>query len=91
MQALGTLNDKLEELLKKHTALQVENKRLKATIAQQSGSIDVLNKKIASLEKGLGEVYVNKAVLTAEDKNNMRKQLDTVIGEIDKILTTLND
>ena len=91
MLELQILNDKLDLLLKKYAALQAENKRLQQTISQQLKSIDALNKQLAGLEENIAVVHTGNAVLTAQDKTGMRKQLDTVIGEIDKILNTLND
>lgn len=91
MLELQILNEKLDLLLKKYTALQAENKRLKQTISQQIKSMDSLNAKLEGLEKNMAAVHTDNVMLTTQDKAGMRKQLDTVIGEIDKILTTLND
>ena len=91
MQALDTLNKKLDSLLKKHTALLSENKRLKDTIAKQIKAEEKLSKKLASLEHGMVSVHLGNAVDNDEEKENMREQLDNVIAEIDKILNTLND
>jgi hypothetical protein len=91
MEALDKLSKKLDTLLKKHAATEAENKRLKETIAAQIKTTEQLNKKLASLEKGMVSVHIGKTVEDDEQKENMREQLDTVIGEIDKILNTLND
>ncbi|MFI5196036.1 MAG: hypothetical protein ACHQD8_03015 [Chitinophagales bacterium] len=91
MQALDTLNNKLDTLLRKFAALESENKRLKETIAKQIKEEEKLNKKLASLEQGMVSVHLGKAVIDDEEQENMRQQLDNVIAEIDKILTTLND
>lgn len=91
MEALDKLSKKLDTLLKKHAATEAENKRLKETIAAQIKTAEQLNKKLASLEKGMVSVHIGKTVEDDEQKENMREQLDTVIGEIDKILNTLND
>ena len=91
MQALDTFNKKLDTLLRKFAALESENKRLKETIAKQIKAEEKLNKKLASLEQGMVSVHLGKAVIDDEEKENMRQQLDNVIAEIDKILTTLND
>ena len=91
MQALDTLNKKLDTLLRKFAALESENKRLKETIAKQIKAEEKLNKKLASLEQGMVSVHLGKGVIDDEEKENMRQQLDNVIAEIDKILTTLND
>ncbi len=91
MQALDLLNKKLDTLLKKYAALEAENKRLKDTLAVNEKSLAQLNKKVSSLEQGMVSVHLGKTAGTEDEKENMRTQLDTVIGEIDKILNTLND
>ncbi len=91
MQALDELNSKLNTLIKKYTALEAENKRLKDTIAKQVKVEEQLNKKLASLEQDMVSVRLDGSVTNTEDKENMRQQLDNVITEIDRILNTLND
>jgi len=91
MQAIDHLNKKLDQLLKKYIALEAENKRLKQTVASQNKSLDGLGGKLASLEKDMVSVHLGRTTNSEEEKENMRRQLDTVIAEIDKILNTLND
>jgi soluble cytochrome b562 len=91
MQALDTLNKKLDTLLRKYSALVSENKRLKETIAKQIKTEEKLNKKLASLEQSMVSVHLGKAVTNDDEQERMREQLDNVIAEIDKILNTLND
>jgi len=91
MQELELLNNKLDTLLQKYTALQAENKRLKGSLAQQTRSMEELNGKLAGLEQNMAATHIGKDMLKGEDKEAVKKQLDTVIGEIDKILATLND
>ncbi len=91
MEALDQLNKKLDTLLKKHAALETENIRLRETVATQDKSVVKLSKKLASLEQDMVSVHIGKATDNEDEKDNMRKQLDSVITEIDKILNTLND
>jgi chromosome segregation ATPase len=91
MQALDQLNTKVDMLLKKYAALEAENKRLKATIATHEKTVEILGKKLASLENGMVSVRLGQTDIDEEEKENMRRQLDNVIAEIDKILNTLND
>jgi hypothetical protein len=91
MHEIQLLSDKLDLLLKKYGILQAENKRLKETVAIQTQSIETLNFKLQELEQDMVAVQIGKSVLTDDEKVKMRKQIDTVIGEIDKILTSLND
>ena len=88
---MDLLNEKLDQLIKKYTATVADNKRLRATIDGQNKVIRSLNKKVSALEGSVATVRLNDAVSTNEEKEDMRKQLDAVIGEIDKILVALND
>lgn len=91
MQELDLLNGRLDILLKKYTALQAENKSLKASVNKQTQSMETLNKKLEGLEQSMLAQKVGNVVSDKEEQIALRKQLDTVIGEIDKILLTLND
>ena len=91
MQELTLLNDKLDRLLKKYTELQAENKRLKETVNTQLKSIETLNGKLALLEENMMVASIGTAMLNDGEKQVVKKQLDSVLAEIDKILATLND
>lgn len=91
MEALDVLNKKLDTLLKKYVSLEAENKRLKETIAKEIKTTEKLTKKLASMEQNMVSVHIGKATGNADELDDMRSQLDNVIGEIDKILNTLND
>jgi uncharacterized coiled-coil DUF342 family protein len=91
MQELEQLNNKLDVLLKRYAALQAENQSLKETLSKQTKSMEQLNKKLSSLEENMLATTMAGAPSDNKDKDAMRKQLDTVIAEIDKILTSLND
>ncbi len=91
MQQLDILNIKLDALLKKYAALQAENKSLKDTVARQLQQIDTLNEKAGRLEEDRHVADIGKVVADNTDKAGVRKQIDSLIGEIDKILITLND
>ncbi|HXS36662.1 MAG TPA: hypothetical protein VN721_08175 [Flavipsychrobacter sp.] len=91
MHALQQLNDKLDELLKRYTALQTENKRLKKTVSQQIKVIDSLHEKLAAIEQNVTALHIGKSLEITDQKDAVKKQLDIVISEIDKILNTLND
>jgi soluble cytochrome b562 len=89
-EQLELLNGKLDLLLKKYSELQAEHKELKQTVAQQLKTIDKLNAKLKDAEQDMTSSKIGSSV-TDKEKEVFRKQLDTVIGDIDKILTTLND
>ena len=91
MQALDELNSKLNQLLRKYAALETENKRLKETVAKQVTAEAELKRRITALEQDMVSVNLNDAVRDESEKENMRKQLDGLIAEIDGLLNTLND
>ena len=91
METLELLHGKLDQLIKRHNTLEADNKRLRATIDGQNKVIQRLHKKVNTLEAGMVSVHLCTADLTEEGKEDMRRQLDGVISEIDKILNTLND
>ena len=68
MQALNELNKKLDELLKKHMALETENKRLKDTVATQNKTVEHLTKKCLSLEQNMVSVHIGKTTDNEEEK-----------------------
>jgi cell division septum initiation protein DivIVA len=91
MQELQLLKDKLDLLLKKYTAMQTENKRLKEANDSYLKQVNQLNEQLHKMEESLANVQMNQVVVDNGDKDTLRKQLDTVIGEIDKILTKINE
>ena len=91
MQSLSLLNEKLDVLLKKYTQLQAENNRLQGTVADQNRQIETLSGKLTLMEENLMATQMSSSVLDGNDKEVFKKQLDTVLGEIDKLLATLND
>lgn len=91
MQVLDELNGKLNTLVKRYTALEAENKRLRDAVARLEKTGEKLTAQLASLEKDMVSVDLTGTVGNDDDRQNMRRQLDNVITEIDRILTTLND
>jgi peptidoglycan hydrolase CwlO-like protein len=91
MQALDNLSKKINLLLKKQAALEAENKRLKSIIAAHEETEKKLNAQLASLDNNLVSVRIDNKAENTEEKENMVRQLDKLIQEIDIILNTLND
>lgn len=91
MHKLQLLNSKLDKLLNRYDDLQAENSRLKQTVAEQTQIIAHLNEKLAQLEQQIIGSQSGKNWGNEDEKEKMRSQLDNVIDEIDKILSTLND
>lgn len=92
MHELTTLHTKLDKLLKKYTALQAEKEALQQTLHAQNEKVELLNKKLATLEEEVNLAKTGDAISSGkEDKSAVRKQLNALIGDIDKLLASLND
>lgn len=91
MHELTTLHTKLDKLLKKYTALQAEKEALQQTLHAQNEKVDLLNKKLAVLEEEVNLAKTGDAISGKDDKSAVRKQLNALIGDIDKLLASLND
>ncbi len=91
MQELTLLHSKLDKLLKKYAALQAEKESLQQALHEQKAELQQLNKKVALLEEQVTTAQTADVLATKGDKNAMRKQLNSLIGDIDKLLASLND
>ncbi len=92
MQELTTLHTKLDRLLKQYATLQSENDGLLQTLREQNKELDKLNTKVATLENKLNNVQTaNVLAGNNGDSAVVKKQLNSLIGDIDKLLATLND
>ncbi len=91
MQELQLLKNRLDVLLKKYSAVEAENTRLRNTVAEQVVFIEKLNHKLGALEENMVAVQMGTSVFDGKEKEKMRKQIDTVISEIDHIMNSLND
>ena len=91
MQELTLLHSKLDKLLKKHAALQAEKESLQQVMHEQKEKLQQLNKKVATLEDQLTNTQTADVLATKGDKIALLKQLNSMIGDIDKLLASLND
>jgi uncharacterized coiled-coil protein SlyX len=91
MDPLQLLNEKIDILLRRYAALQAENIRLKETVAEQLRAIEQLNGNLAALEEKMLGMQISTGLQDEEEKQELRRRLDKLIAEIDKMLISLND
>jgi hypothetical protein len=91
MHPLESLGGKVNQLIKRHASLEADNNRLRAIIEGQNKVIQNLHRKVAELDNGMVSVHLEKAGMDTEQKEDMKRQLDTLINEIDKIVADLNE
>lgn len=90
MKELELLQQKLDHLLKSYTALQLTTARLEAANAKQAATIEEQQGKIESLQKELQLKSVAiSATYSASEKEQLKQHLDQVIAEIEKNLELL--
>ena len=91
MSSFALLEEKIGVLLKRHTAVQAENKKLKKEKEKQDAVLLVLKERLARAEQEQAVACIATALPDKKERAAARKQLDTVIKEIDKILTRLDE
>ena len=87
---LKTIQDKLQLLLKQHTAIQKENQKLREELSQahqQSSAyiknMDELKQQVSVLKMGAGE-------MSEADKKEFEKRINTYIREIDRCIAMIS-
>lgn len=91
MQEFEYLHQKVQQLLKKYQELKKENRQLKTTLAKQTQELAALNTQFDGLEQQVAAQQLGNHVLTEDDKQQIKKQITQVIGEIDKLLLSLHE
>jgi len=88
-QHLKRIQDKLQQLLKQHAAMQKENSKLREDLglahqkiaAQQKGT-DELKQQVSILKVSAGE-------MSEADKKDFEKRINSYLKEIDRCITLL--
>jgi len=90
-QHLKRIQDKLQQLLKQHAAIQKENSRLKEEldisqqkIIGQQKSADELKQQVSILKVSAGE-------MSEADKKEFEKRINGYLKEIDKCIAMLSE
>jgi hypothetical protein len=91
MEGLDALKERVDALLKSYTSLLRERNALKKELAAKDVENKALAERLRAAEDELLALQIGKAIPDNASRNRNRKKLDAVIGQIDKILTALND
>jgi hypothetical protein len=91
MKELELLQEKLQQLLKHHSAVQSDLERLKKTNEKQSALIEQQKTELEKLQQELKlkSVAFSAGGSTEEDKEKLKQHLDSVIREIEKNIDSL--
>ncbi len=90
-EQLKRIQEKLQQLLKQHTAVQKENYRLKEDTAaaqeqlvRQKKSMDELKQQVSILKMGTNE-------MNDADKKEFEKRINGYLKEIDRCITLVSE
>jgi regulator of replication initiation timing len=90
-QHLKIIQDKLQQLLKEHSALQKENSKLKEELGftrikytEQQKGLDELKQQVSILKVSSGD-------MSEADKKEFEKRINTYLKEIDRCIALLGE
>ena len=89
-QHLKRIQDKLQQLLKQHTALQKENNRLKEELEKSKQQTGQHNKNIDELKQQVNVLKLNAGEMSEVDKKEFEKRINSYLKEIDRCIALLS-
>lgn len=88
---LKRIQDKLQQLLKQHSALQKENLRLKAELENSARSNLVHQQVIDDLKQQVEILKITSGEWNEKDKQEFENRINTYIKEIDRCIALLSE
>lgn len=88
-QHLKRIQDKLQQFLKLHTALQKENVQLKEELNKSKEETRVQQQHIDTLKQKVDILKLNAGEMSEADKKEFEKKINTYLKEIDRCIALL--
>jgi chromosome segregation ATPase len=88
-QHLKRIQDKLQQFLKLHTALQRENVQLKEELNKSKEEARVQQQHIDTLKQKVDILKLNAGEMSEADKKEFEKKINTYLKEIDRCIALL--
>lgn len=88
-QHLKRIQDKLQQLLKQHAALQKENSKLKEELGSAQQKISAQQKNADELKQQVSILKVTAGDISEADKKEFEKRINGYLKEIDRCITML--
>lgn len=88
-QQLKRIQDKLQQLLKQHTAVQKENSKLKEEIESFQQKMLAQQKNADELKQQVSILKLNTAEMSEADKKEFEKRINAYVKEIDRCIAML--
>jgi len=89
-QHLKRIQDKVQQLLKQHIALQKENQSLKDELDSLKKETSQFRENSENLKQQVEILKYSNGEMTEEDKKQFEKRINTYIKEIDRCITMLS-
>lgn len=89
-QHLKRIQDKVQLLLKHHTALQKENEWLKEEVEKFKKESSLLKENTAALQQQVEILKYSNGEMDDEDKKRFEKRINNYIREIDRCIAMLS-
>jgi chromosome segregation ATPase len=90
-QHLKRIQDKLQQLLKQHTAVQKENNRLKEELQEAKDEIAAQQKNMDELKQQASILKMNAGEMNVADKKELEKRINQYVKEIDRCIALLGE
>ncbi|MBL0269599.1 MAG: hypothetical protein IPP99_13280 [Chitinophagaceae bacterium] len=90
-QQIKRIQDKLQQLLKAHAALQKENRRLKEELQTAAAKISGNQQQVEELKQQVSVLKVSAGSMNEADKKEMEKRINGYLKEIDRCIALLGD
>lgn len=90
-QQIKRIQDKLQQLLKAHAALQKENHRLKEDLQKAASKITGNQQQVEELKQQVSVLKVSAGSMNEADKKEMEKRINSYLKEIDRCIALLGE
>ena len=90
-QQIKRIQDKLQQLLKAHAALQKENRRLKEELTTATAKITGNQQQVEELKQQVSVLKVSAGSMNEADKKELEKRINGYLKEIDRCIALLGE
>jgi len=87
---IKSIQDKLQQLLKRQGVLQKENQKLKKDLEKALSVTEEKEQILQAIQQQMDVLKLGSGSLNDEEKNALSKRIDVYLKEIDKCLSLLN-
>jgi chromosome segregation ATPase len=86
----NSINEKLQEVLKRYSRLQKENDRLKEELLQWKNNETAMQQKIDELQQQLSILKLASGELSPKDRKDFERKVSQYVKEIDRCISFLS-